>query len=104
MPPTQDWTTGPAKWAAVLVLGSASVAGLIWSVTTRPLRPDPVLAGAPAPIETEPASDPEPEQATPPASAARRININTAPLSELELLPSIGPALAARIVECRKAN
>lgn len=36
------------------------------------------------------------------ASAAAPVNINTADASELELLPGIGPALAARIVAYRE--
>ncbi len=47
------------------------------------------------------------QAAAPPAPApsqAGLVNINTAPASELETLPGIGPALAARIVEHREAN
>jgi competence protein ComEA len=39
--------------------------------------------------------------ASPPASGHRIINVNSAPASELEALPGIGPALAARIIEYR---
>ncbi len=146
--PDHDWTHGPAKWAAVLTLGAASIVGLSWSFFGRQPRPvyspaivyrdvaaerpapAPVLtlsepstagpaAGAPAP-EPQPAA-PEPQPAatllampsepvaapkieTPPpkpATVARLININTATAAELELLPGIGPALAARIIEHR---
>lgn len=38
----------------------------------------------------------------PPAAAL--VNLNTAPQSELEKLPGIGPAMAARIVEYRQKN
>ena len=38
------------------------------------------------------------------ASSTSPININTASALELEILPGIGPALAARIVEYREAN
>jgi competence protein ComEA len=40
-----------------------------------------------------------------PALAAEgKVNINTATAAQLELLPRIGPSVAARIVEHRKAN
>lgn len=28
----KDWTTGPAKWAAVVFLGALGAAGIVWSV------------------------------------------------------------------------
>lgn len=88
----------------------------------EPVRPD--LAGAPAaaPEEAPPAPPPDapvedPVEATgaplaepPPVEPARpdpvttRIRINTATAAELDLLPGIGPALAARIIESRRAN
>lgn len=30
-----DWTAGAAKWFAVLVLGTASIAGMLWSINAR---------------------------------------------------------------------
>ncbi len=146
-PPHQnDWTLGPAKWAAVLVLGGASITGLAWSLTRQPrpvYAPAIVQRGAeppaspPQPIahadspalvrrlesaSNEP-SPPEPPaallaipaepvaaasiEAPPPepaASLAQVLNINTATEAELELLPGIGPALAARIVEYRRRH
>ena len=39
---------------------------------------------------------------TPPA--ATLINLNTAPQADLEKLPGIGPAMAARIIEYRQKN
>lgn len=112
MPPNEDWTTGPAKWGAVIVLGGASIVGMAWSMTTRSTRA-PAAPVAPAVV----VSDGEPEQGAAGAvessgsprpartpTAAKKINVNTAPESELELLPRIGPALAARIVEYRTKN
>ena len=52
-------------------------------------------AGAPA--------HPTPASAAP-ASPAEKVNINTADAPELDKLPGIGPAMAAKIVEWRNAN
>jgi competence protein ComEA len=38
------------------------------------------------------------------AAPAGKVNLNTATLSQLEELPGIGPALAARIIEHRQKN
>ena len=38
------------------------------------------------------------------AELSAPVNLNTAPASELEKLPGIGPAMAARIVEYRQKN
>ena len=58
----------------------------------------PGAAGAPAKAGSAPAA---PAAAVP--AADTRININTAQPAELQRLPGIGPALAARIVEHREA-
>ncbi|HLE60800.1 MAG TPA: helix-hairpin-helix domain-containing protein [Thermoanaerobaculaceae bacterium] len=39
-----------------------------------------------------------------PGSGSLQVNINTATVQELQLLPRVGPALAERIVEFRTAN
>jgi comEA protein len=39
-----------------------------------------------------------------PAAPAGKVNLNTATVAQLEELPGIGPALAARIVEHRQKN
>lgn len=38
------------------------------------------------------------------AAGSGSVNVNTASLEELQLLPRVGPALAQRIVEFREAN
>ncbi|MEP0775965.1 MAG: helix-hairpin-helix domain-containing protein [Acidobacteriota bacterium] len=38
------------------------------------------------------------------SGAAGKVNINTASVEQLQLLPRVGPALAQRIVEFRTAN
>ena len=44
------------------------------------------------------------QQAPKQTEAPAIVNINTAPQAELEKLPGIGPAMAARIVEYRQKN
>ena len=134
---TEDWTRGPAKWAAIVVLGGAAVVGMSWSIIGR--QPNPALQQGLAPAQRE-STDPGqltsrsamagrqdtaettpddarsrdstsgPSSGGPPASerdgtaAAGRININTAGADELQLLSGVGPVLAARIIEDRRAN
>jgi comEA protein len=103
----QDWTTGPAKWAAVGVLGAASVAGVAWSIWTSTPRIEPRIE----PRGVVPVVAPERERprlndagSAEPAPSAARIDLNTATAGQLEVLPGIGPALAARIVEYRTTS
>lgn len=129
--PARDWTRGPAKWAAVIILAAAAIFGLAWSITQRTV---PVVYGTrPAPESTTPAppgtstrtstttvtrdaTTATPATATPAAAdepidphapkpaLTGTININTATAEELALLPGIGPALAKRIIEDREKN
>lgn len=137
----RDWTQGPAKWAAVVVLGTACVLTSAWVMTgrvgariereaiaakapTTQAQPAPAPAKPPAPLalagepvgppadiartEESPGADAQ-TSTTPTESAdspgiARRININTATAAELELLPGVGPKLAGRIIEHRRAH
>lgn len=125
-----DWTPGPAKWVAVLILTGLIAAGMTHAITARstpwrtphdlpllplprPETPPPEPPPTPAP---KPASAPEPspapsvdQAAAPAAHAAKptlaagvKININTATKAELELLPRIGPSLADRIIAERE--
>jgi competence ComEA-like helix-hairpin-helix protein len=59
-------------------------------VGTQPSAADSTLVRTPA--------------STTSGSLARLIDLNTAPASELDLLPGVGPVLAARIIEDRQAN
>lgn len=50
---------------------------------------------------TDPITVPSTDADPPPRAVPLRVNINTASLAELELLPRIGPTLAQRIIEFR---
>lgn len=115
--PKQDWTTSAAKWIAVGILGSASIAGIVWTIASRPQPIPPTRAEvAPDPVASEPDRAAQPgsldtgaesqvqTEAKPEQTLPRLINVNIASAAELELLPGIGPTLAARIVADRAAN
>lgn len=146
-----DWTQGPAKWAAAVVLGAACMLTSAWVITGRvrveraaqaaggPVAGEqasltaPAAAGPEATLPTSPPplslvgealgptvdevapverpSAPEVAPQTVPSKpepvaggVTRRINVNTATGAELELLPGVGPKLAARIVEHRRTH
>jgi competence protein ComEA len=103
-----DWTDRPAKWAAVVVLGAASIFGMAWSIVGRVPREDAprstptASVSTPQPRALVPGLPPPQEHGAP--AVAGLIDLNTATEAELELLPAIGPALARRIVEFRGAH
>lgn len=71
-----------------------------YAETPTPPQPAAELAPQSEP-PAEPVPTPVPEPAAP-ATIARKININTATAAELELLPEVGPKLAAEIVRHRE--
>lgn len=101
-PRPPHWSSGPAKWFAVAVLGSATIGIASWSLWRR--VPSPMLersatqqpALAPAPLITQGL----PSRASGPAITGL-IDLNTADAAAFESLPGIGPTLAERIVISR---
>ena len=63
----------------------------------------PALPPTPDPDRPPPTAAPEPV-ATTPNPAGAPVNLNTAPVAELDTLPGIGPTLAQRIIDHRTAQ
>jgi competence protein ComEA len=71
---------------------------------TEAPKPEPTpdrAPPAPTPTEPPPAASPLPGAPAKSPSLTHRININSAPQAELELLPSVGPSLAKAIIDYR---
>ena len=88
------WLTERER-GALAALGAFALAGL-GVVAWQQRRPPLVVSGTPAPAEAA-----QWDQAL---EHARRLDVNTADVAELERLPQVGPALARRIVEDRQAR
>ncbi|MEX0876582.1 MAG: ComEA family DNA-binding protein [Phycisphaerales bacterium] len=103
-----DWGRTPAAMFAAAVLGFASISGLAWSLNRsiqhNEYQPAPQQAnGSIVTAARTPTTSPQ----SPPArsfDAVKRIDVNTATLAELDLLPGIGPALGQRIIDARDAD
>jgi competence protein ComEA len=96
-----------------LLSEDASLAAIDSALTARPPGPLDAAAmdsinGSSDAVETVQVADATPDRPTSRSRAARpaphSVSINTASVAELDRLPRIGPALAARIVEHRTRN
>ncbi|MFI4881665.1 MAG: ComEA family DNA-binding protein [Phycisphaerales bacterium JB064] len=119
---------GSARWVAALLISGVGLAGVGYSLATKPTPPTPPVvfvpqqvearAGTPRPAETiaqqpSPAevasippavlSEPEPYEPAPKLDAGMTLDLNTATAEQLQLLPGIGPSRAAAIIENRTA-
>lgn len=96
-----DWARRPSAMFAAGVLGLASLSMMGVALSRELVR-------EPAPIPRLSATSETGEQSTAPkaraASAVRLIDVNAGTLSELDLLPGIGPALGQRIIDYRSEH
>ncbi|MFG0315265.1 MAG: ComEA family DNA-binding protein [Phycisphaerales bacterium] len=96
-----DWARRPSAMFAAMVLGGVSLLTMGISLS-RDLQTQPSDHGSE--ITEVSASESAPRAQPQRPSAVRLINVNEAPLSELDLLPGIGPALGSRIIAYREEH
>lgn len=89
----QDWSRTPAAMVASVILGLAAISGLIWSIAHESRSP-----------QTASSASHQVAEQTHSAPARLLIDLNTASAKELEMLPSIGPKIAQRIIDDRSEH
>ena len=80
----------------------ATVAAVLWIGWPAP-KEEPRQAEPDQPIVTQVPAVP-PAASTTSATAVSKVNLNRASVDELQSLPGVGPVLAQRMVEWRKAH
>lgn len=90
-------------WTLVLVVGLLVVAGLALGPVLHPTARAPTVThvSLPPPSQPREAVPEYPTTASVQPLISGRVNLNSATLEQLEALPKVGPALAARIVQGR---
>lgn len=99
-----DWTRTPAAIFACSILAIASISGLLWS-WNQAIERELIFEAQPGVVEQRSGNRADPtEDATGDLSPIKLIDVNRADRAQLDLLPSIGPALADRIVINREEH
>ncbi len=87
----------PGRYAAAIVLAACGLASVYWAARS---------GSQPASVQGSANTELRASSSTPatPIASPGILDLNTATSAELELLPGVGPSLAARIVEYREKN
>ena len=92
-----DWARRPSAMFASVALGITSLTMMGFALSRDLVRePAPAIV-----VKQDARVEEQVEPTSRRSSAIRLIDVNTATLSELDLLPGIGPALGQRIIDYR---
>lgn len=87
---TRDWSRTPAAMVSASILGIVSISGVLWSMQSKPIESTDSIVEHLDPNDVPP--------------ARLQLDLNSATIDQLNLLPNIGPTLAKRIIEYRDQN
>ncbi len=98
----------PGRYAAAIVLALCGLASVYWAAMSEKSdksdRSGTSTAPQKLPATTEQLAATSPPNTPTTNTRAGILDLNTATAAELELLPGVGPSLAARIVEYREKS